>query len=141
MLITLYLVTTIISCLAGLGFAYWLLEKRLTKQAQNYNGQLRAAHEQTYNVEQAWAQKIELLHTEHQGQIQQLKNKLEKKQAKIEALEVEHQKKLTDKIKLEHELQTQIKSLQAEQTQNLVFAESQAQETIRELTDKYSLKK
>ena len=75
MWITLLIVTTIISCLAGLGFAYWLLEKRLTKQAQNYNGQLRAAHEQTYNVEQAWAQKIELLHTEHQGQIQQLKKK------------------------------------------------------------------
>ena len=37
MWITLLIVTTIISCLAGIGCAYWLLEKRLTTQAQNYN--------------------------------------------------------------------------------------------------------
>ena len=141
MWITLLIVTTIISCLAGIGCAYWLLENRLTKQAQNYNRQLREAKKETYDLKQTWEQKIKLLRTEHQQKIQQVRNKLEKKEAKIKSLEAEHQKKLTEKIKLEHQLQVQIKSLRVEQIQKLASAESQTQKTIRQLTDKYSHQK
>ena len=113
MLITLFIVTTIISFLAGISCTYWLLENSLKKQVQNYEKKLCETKEK-------------------------MRYQLEKKQVKIEVLAAEHQKNLTEKIKSEKQLQAQIKSLQAEQMQKLASTESEAQETIRKLIDKYS---
>ncbi len=120
MLITSLIISTILSCLAGIGCAYWLLEKRLKKQTQNHERQLREAQAKIYDIEQAQQQKLQLLHTE------------------IQALEAENQKHTTEKVKLENQLKDQIKSLENEHIQKLAFAESKAQETRESLTDKYS---
>ena len=116
MLITSLIISTILSCLAGIGCAYWLLEKRLKKQSKNYERKLREAQEKIYDIEETQQQEVQLLHTQYQNQIKQLEAfyQQKKQEEKNQALEAEHQKHTIEKVQLENQLREQIKSLENE---------------------------
>lgn len=131
------IIAAIVSFLAGLALAYWLLEKRLSEQKQNHVEQTRKITEEIERSHQSRIQQtVQSLQTEHENRVKQLTQELEqtyatRMQDAIQSLQEQHDAHLiqvTDELQRNHEtrLRETVNSLQVQH-------ESQLKQTTEEL--------
>ena len=149
------LIAAVISFLAGLALAYWLLEKRLQQQKQNQSEQTRRISEEMERNHQSRMQEtIKSLQAGEENRLRQVTEELEQAhnsrlQETIQSLQEQHDAHLiqiTDELQKTYEdrRQSELQSLQHQHqselkqtTEELQVREAQMQVTISELQAQY----